>query len=100
MYFSRRSGVAGGRLNFARFETANIEECIDFLQTLVAENKSDPPGRPQQISATGGGAHKYHKLLLDRLGIDAHKEDEMECLITGDYHSMAICTALTVKRQS
>ncbi|RKP24476.1 type II pantothenate kinase, partial [Syncephalis pseudoplumigaleata] len=84
VYFSRRPGVAGGRLNFARFETSHIDACIEFLQTLIAESKSsDANGRPLQISATGGGAHKYHQLLLDRLNIDAHKEDEMECIITG-----------------
>jgi type II pantothenate kinase len=76
--------VAGGRLNFARFETADINACIEFLETLVVESKKhDQSGRPLQITATGGGAHKYHKLLLDRLHIDACKEDEMECLITG-----------------
>ncbi|KAI9592048.1 fumble-domain-containing protein [Syncephalis fuscata] len=84
VYFSRRPGIAGGRLNFARFETTDIDTCIEFLQTLIAESKSsNKTSRPLQITATGGGAHKYHQLILDRLNIDACKEDEMECLITG-----------------
>lgn len=35
------------------------------------------------VMATGGGAYKYHDMIRDELGVDVHREDEMECLIIG-----------------
>jgi type II pantothenate kinase len=36
-----------------------------------------------EIVATGGGAHRFYNLLRSELGVEVHREDEMECLITG-----------------
>lgn len=33
--------------------------------------------------ATGGGAHLYYDHLVERLGIEVLREEEMDCLITG-----------------
>ncbi|KAJ1969411.1 hypothetical protein IWQ62_000645 [Dispira parvispora] len=35
------------------------------------------------LKATGGGAHKYHSLFVEKLGVILQKEDEMDCLVTG-----------------
>ncbi|KAJ3130375.1 hypothetical protein HK098_002604 [Nowakowskiella sp. JEL0407] len=72
---------SGGRLNFVKFETAHIEECIEFVKKVV--DREEVPVEKRVIRATGGGAHKFYDLFKERLGITIHKEDEMECLITG-----------------
>lgn len=42
-------------------------------------------GTQQVLKATGGGAHLYHDKLTSKLpGVIVQKEDEMECLITGN----------------
>lgn len=43
-------------------------------------------GTQQVLKATGGGAHLYHDKLVAKLpfGVIIEKEDEMECLITGN----------------
>jgi len=33
--------------------------------------------------ATGGGAYKYYDKIKETLGVDVHREDEMESLIIG-----------------
>jgi pantothenate kinase len=81
VYFTRRRDESGGRLNFTKFETTKIQNCISFLKTLFSGSKDD---EDRIICATGGGAHKYYDLLRRELGIKVHKEDEMECLITGE----------------
>ena len=35
------------------------------------------------VMATGGGAYKYYDKIKETLGVDVHREDEMECLIIG-----------------
>ncbi|PVU88224.1 hypothetical protein BB559_005684 [Furculomyces boomerangus] len=42
-----------------------------------------PKSNKPIIKATGGGAHLFGKKLEEKLGVDVHTEDEMECLITG-----------------
>ncbi|CAH1755830.1 1235_t:CDS:10 [Entrophospora sp. SA101] len=106
VYFSRRPNSSnGGRLNFIKFETEKIDECIDFIANLVFartrsinqqsdstannNNGNDNDGNDNSngkvvIKATGGGAHKYYKIFQERLkGVKIEKEDEMECLIDG-----------------
>jgi type II pantothenate kinase len=41
--------------------------------------------RPQDlcVMATGGGAYKFYDKIKQALGVDVHREDEMECLIIG-----------------
>jgi type II pantothenate kinase len=79
----------GGSLNFERFETDNIEDCIDFIRDLI-ERSAQVNGVPLEemkkgvnIIATGGGAHKFYDLFREQLGVDVAQEDEMECLIEG-----------------
>lgn len=79
----------GGSLNFTRFETSDISSCISFLRALIdrsAELNGVSPEsmrRSVKIVATGGGAHRFHDLFGQELGVEVHREDEMECLITG-----------------
>ncbi|KAJ2990697.1 hypothetical protein HDV02_004194 [Globomyces sp. JEL0801] len=68
-----------GRLNFAKFETSKIDQCIGFLQGLLTERQDSRV----RIRATGGGAHKFYDLFTRKLAVTLQKEDEMECLITG-----------------
>lgn len=79
----------GGSLNFERFETSNIEECVAFIRSLITRSASvngvseDEMKRSVKIMATGGGAHRFHELFSDELGVEVRREDEMECLIEG-----------------
>ncbi|KAI9220612.1 hypothetical protein BC828DRAFT_112522, partial [Blastocladiella britannica] len=89
--------AGGGRLNFAVFETAKIDECIAFLKLLLEEQAADHAAAraaagnthvpekmpPRTLLATGGGAHKFHDLLTQELGVTILKYDEMECLVKG-----------------
>ena len=76
-------------MNFERFETDNIDECVEFIQALIersAEVNQVPIEDMRQgvkIMATGGGAHKFYELFKDTLQVDVRREDEMECLIEG-----------------
>ncbi|KXJ93767.1 fumble-domain-containing protein [Microdochium bolleyi] len=87
VYFSREahSREPGGRLNFLSFETDHIDDCIEFMHHLkdkqLALNSSVPSDLC--VMATGGGSFKYYDRIRKRLGIDVHREDEMECLIIG-----------------
>lgn len=76
-------------MNFARFETACIDELIEFLNELIVES-----ARANRVSvarmrsmvkvmATGGGAHKFYDQLVSELGVEVAREEEMECLILG-----------------
>ncbi|KAJ3207151.1 hypothetical protein HK099_000339 [Clydaea vesicula] len=65
------------RLNFTKFETHQIDECLEFLVNLTKENNTST------ISATGGGAHKFYEKFKTILNLKIFKMDEMECLITG-----------------
>ncbi len=64
----------GGRLNFKKFETSKVVECVEFVRSLLNSDSI--------IIATGGGSHKYFG-LFDKLGVQIQQVDEMECLITG-----------------
>ena len=86
---ARLQHFPGGSLNFTRFETSDIPSCISFLRALIdrsAELNGVSPEsmrRSVRIVATGGGAHKFYDLFGAELGVEVHREDEMECLITG-----------------
>ncbi|KLO11311.1 fumble [Schizopora paradoxa] len=79
----------GGSLNFERFETDNIEECVTFIQTLIEQSAElngvsiEEMRKGVKIMATGGGAHKFFELFSDELHVEVSREDEMECLIEG-----------------
>ena len=81
--------LPGGSLNFERFETEHIDECVEFLQALI-ERSAELNGVPIEemrkgvkIMATGGGAHKFYEMFQSKLQVEVRREDEMECLIEG-----------------
>lgn len=79
----------GGSLNFERYETDNIDECVGFIQDLIARSAKmngvsiEEMRRGVKIMATGGGAHRFYELFSEMLGVEVRREDEMECLIEG-----------------
>ncbi|KAI9184114.1 hypothetical protein H9P43_003167 [Blastocladiella emersonii ATCC 22665] len=58
-------GISGGRLNFVKFETAKIAECVAFLRRLyedqdaaallVVSSRSPSPPPPQPAASSSGG---------------------------------------------
>lgn len=86
---SRSKHIPGGQLNFVKFETEHIEECIDFLRNLIEQSANvndvslDQMRSSIKIVMTGGGAHKLGDVFEDQLKTTVAKEEEMECLITG-----------------
>ncbi|KAJ6541878.1 pantothenate kinase [Mycena capillaripes] len=79
----------GGSLNFERFETDAIDECVQFIQGLI-ERSAEVNGvsieemrKGVKIMATGGGAHRFYELFRGTLCVEVRREDEMECLIEG-----------------
>jgi hypothetical protein len=84
VYFTPGGGGGGGRLCFKKFETEKIDECIQFIATLVNSEDKNNNNKPQVLKTTGGGAYLYESKLRAHLpGVQVQKEDEMECLITG-----------------
>ncbi|KAH9997777.1 type II pantothenate kinase [Russula compacta] len=79
----------GGSLNFERFETDAIDDCVQFIKELI-ERSAAINGVPIEemkqgvkIMATGGGAHRFYQLFRETLDVEVLREDEMECLIEG-----------------
>ncbi|KAL8743116.1 MAG: hypothetical protein Q9190_004496 [Brigantiaea leucoxantha] len=85
VYFSREpdSKDPGGRLNFLKYETDSIHQCLEFVKTLQNEHKMVNGSKPGElcIMATGGGAYKYYDQIRQVLGVEVLREDEMDCLI-------------------
>lgn len=87
--FSRPRNFPGGSLNFERFETDNIDECVMFIQELISRSAEvngvsiEEMRRSVKIMATGGGAHRFYELFQGELQVEVRREDEMECLIEG-----------------
>lgn len=88
----RRASVhhfPGGSLNFVRFETEKIDECVEFIQSLIHHSANlngvsiEEMRKGVKIMATGGGAHKFYDLFGSVLEVEVRREDEMECLIEG-----------------
>jgi type II pantothenate kinase len=88
----RRNSVRnfpGGSLNFERYETDNLQDCVNFIQDLIERSAHvnnvsvEEMKRGVQIIGTGGGAHKFKEVFEERLGMNIEREDEMDCLITG-----------------
>lgn len=86
VYFTRDpdSSSGGGRLNFTKFETEAIEDCIAFLKRLVGDREDDGPKRKMCVMATGGGSYKFYERMRRELAVEVVQEDEMECLIVGN----------------
>ncbi|CAI8508989.1 unnamed protein product [Pichia kudriavzevii] len=73
----------GVRLNFYKIETDKIDRFIEFLNDIITKNFPDRSRTEVTVIATGGGAHKYHDKLVEKLNCKVQKEDEMQCLIIG-----------------
>eukprot|EP01097_Dermamoeba_algensis_P002936 TRINITY_DN216_c0_g1_i1.p1 TRINITY_DN216_c0_g1~~TRINITY_DN216_c0_g1_i1.p1 ORF type:complete len:344 (+),score=88.66 TRINITY_DN216_c0_g1_i1:312-1343(+) len=70
--------LLGGSLHFVKFQTRRIENFIRILHDnkLICSRES--------IFATGGGAHKYEKLIASELKIASYTiHDEMKSLMKG-----------------
>jgi type II pantothenate kinase len=66
-----------GYVHFLHFETRNMISAVNYLSTTaVTENI-------KTIGCTGGGAHKYAKIIHDELDITINKYDELSCLVRG-----------------
>ncbi|KAN0062444.1 hypothetical protein ACQY0O_005335 [Thecaphora frezii] len=83
------AALPGGRLNFIKFETGDIENCVRFLRELIERSARangvsiEDMRKGVKLMATGGGAHLFYDLFEAELGIEVQREDEMACLITG-----------------
>lgn len=53
------------------------------LKHVHQEQHGSNPRAKLCVMATGGGAFKYYDKILAALGVEVHREDEMECLIIG-----------------
>lgn len=79
----------GGRLNFTKFESSNMDMCMAFLRELIERSAlanqvtMEEMRKSVKIMATGGGAHLFYQRFKDELGVEVQREDEMACLITG-----------------
>lgn len=93
VYFTksrRHNGNGGGKLHFRDFQTENFSsEVLDFMIKLIqmSTHKHEQPPITY-ILATGGGAHKFYRLMKDTfrkrsLPMKIIAKDEMECLIKG-----------------
>ncbi|KAL9094660.1 MAG: hypothetical protein Q9165_002929 [Trypethelium subeluteriae] len=87
VYFTRepQSKELGGRLNFVKFETDKIDDCLQFMHRLQLKHQHLNGSKPAElrVMATGGGAYKYYDKIKESLGVEVLREDEMECLIIG-----------------
>ena len=87
VYFTRepKSKELGGRLNFVKFETDKVDDCIQFMHKLQLKHQHLNGSKPSElcVMATGGGAYKYYENIKESLGVEVLREDEMECLIIG-----------------
>jgi hypothetical protein len=53
--------IAAGRMHFVKFETARIQDCIDFIQAKGLHRcwLRDGSSREVRVKATGGGAIRF-----------------------------------------
>lgn len=88
----RRASVQhfpGGSINFERFQTERVDDCVQFIQHLIERSAQlngvsiEEMRKSVKIMATGGGAHRFYELFGQELHVEVRREDEMECLIEG-----------------
>lgn len=85
VYFSQEStdssAPSGGRLQFKKWETTQIQDCLDYIK----ERRLHLGDRDIEscVRATGGGAFKFSEEFKKQLGLVLTKEDEMKCLVAG-----------------
>ena len=86
---STMPNLPGGLINFTRFETSQIHQCIDFINPLITQSAAanrvsvDQMKRGGKIIAPGGRAHKFHDRFVHELGVGAVSVGGLECLLTG-----------------
>lgn len=94
VYFTKSKQVndklKGGKLHFKDFQTENFpDEVLRFMIKLIKRSFDKEKLPPiTYIMATGGGAHKFYKLMTEKfrrknLPMRIIAKDEMECLIKG-----------------
>ena len=71
------------RLHFVKFETRQIEKCLDYVRDTLMSSEDFSPDVAKTINVTGGGAYKYADLISDKLGLKVTKVDEMSCICAG-----------------
>ncbi|KAI3882150.1 hypothetical protein MKW92_022031 [Papaver armeniacum] len=85
----RSHPVHGGWLHFVKFETRDINQCLDFIKfkqlhcQVGTDMESKQKGIAAKIKVTGAGAHKFADLFMEKIGVTVEKEDEMDCLAIG-----------------
>lgn len=67
----------GGEFHFIQFETRYLPEAIHLIKL------NDLHKNISKMGATGGGAHKYHNIWKDELGIEMVKQGELDSLVAG-----------------
>ena len=77
--------LEGARLHFIKFETSQIEKCLDYVRlTLMRGSENDDSSSVNKtISVTGGGAYKFADLIKEKLNLEVSKVDEMDCICSG-----------------
>ncbi|KAL6187058.1 hypothetical protein ACLB2K_043174 [Fragaria x ananassa] len=85
---NKGAAVIEEKLQFAKFETAKIHDCIDFIKSKQlrltgCQHNGASANEECVIKATGGGAYKFADLFKEKLGVCLSKEDEMDSLVAG-----------------
>lgn len=80
--------VLNGKLQFMKFETSKMSDCIEFLSSKIFQrcdglHHEDYTNTKNVIKATGGGAFRFADLFKEKLGVTLDKVDEMDSLVTG-----------------
>ncbi len=69
----------GARLHFIKFETRQIEKCLDYVRNTLMMSKdfetekADHATDTNTINVTGGGAFKFSDLISEKLGLKVGK---------------------------
>lgn len=58
-------------------------ECVDMEQVVDVVVKYDLARGMKKLSIAGGGAHRFERLLTERLGVTVVKEDEIATIVSG-----------------
>ncbi|KAI3962702.1 hypothetical protein MKW92_025262 [Papaver armeniacum] len=86
---NRSHPVHGGWLHFVKFETREINHCLDFIKfkqlhcQVGPDPESKQKGTVAKVKVTGAGAYKFANLFMEKIGVTVEKEDEMDCLVLG-----------------
>jgi len=72
----------GARLHFIKFETRQIEKCLDYIYKTAMQGVQSSQ-LCQQVYVTGGGAYKYSELIESKLGLTVVRVDEMATICSG-----------------